>query len=261
MKTTDPTREQTDQVLVSKKITRRAALRASTAASACVLGSSVALARESLAAQQGAPAGEPSSFEHFCEEWLAIAGDYPERGLTAFPADEYLYRLGAAVTKLEFGNIPTRLTAGGSEDGLTAGLMWAQAEIFIIEQHLDPGTVFRAHNHPAFNSVTMVTKGDCKFRHFEPVGEAPDYKRDLRKTFQLQETRAGILKVGRMSSLSRSRENIHWFQAGDDGATLLDFSMGFGGSSGDFSMLEFNPDPVDAEQRIYEGFWIGNPYK
>ena len=242
-------------------ITRRAALSASTLATACLLSSTARLARESLARQDGEKPGEPSAFERFCGEWLDIAEDYPDRDPAEFSADAYLYRLCSAVSKLDVEHIPPRFKTGWNKDGLAAGPVWGKGAIFIVEQQLAPGAVLRAHNHPSFNAVTMVSKGDCYFRHFEPIGEAPSYRDELRKPFRLSETRAGILSVGRMSTLSRSRENIHWFQAGDDGATVIDFSMGFGGSSGDFSVLEFDPDPVDSVQRIYEGHWIGNPYR
>ena len=242
----------------SAGITRRAALRASTATAACLLGSTVAMAR---AAQEGQQRKAASRFQSLCQEWLAIAAEYPERGVAEFPADEYLFRLCAALTKLGGAGVPDPFKVGWDKDGLRAGPVWIEGEIFVVEQKLAPGTVLRAHNHPAFNGVSLVTAGDCEFRHFEPVGEVPDYRTGLGEHFHLRETRAGILGVGRMSSFSRTRENIHWFRAGDDGATIVDFSMSFGGSSGDFSALEIDLEPLDAERRLHEGCWIGNPYR
>ena len=235
------------------EITRRAALRVSSAAAACLVGATAPRAR--------ARPGQEDGFTEFCARWLEIAEDYIDRSAAGVAADEYLFRLCAALVRLGPDRIPGRQRTTWEGNGLRTGPVWGRGEIFVLELQLAPGAELKAHNHPAFNAVTMVASGDCMVRHLEPVGEAPDYRTRHRESFPLQETRAGLLKTGRVSHLSRSRDNIHWFQAGDEGATLVDFSMAFGGDPGDFSALELDPEPIDAARRIYEGFWIGNPYR
>ena len=72
-----------------------------------------------------------------------------------------------------------------------------------------------------------------------------------------------VSAAGRTSSLTRTRANIHWFQAGEDGARFLDFGVKFpdpGGGYRSFSALELDSEPVDRERRIHTARWLGNIY-
>lgn len=65
------------------------------------------------------------------------------------------------------------------------------------------------------------------------------------------------------SALSRTRNNMHWFQAGSKGAVLLDFGIRFGKPGGGpkvVSSVEFDDQPLDPNTRIHTAKWIGNIY-
>jgi hypothetical protein len=73
----------------------------------------------------------------------------------------------------------------------------------------------------------------------------------------VRETRRQIVAPRRISTLSTTRDNIHYLEAGDDGARGLDITTGYGGS-GDFPFVAFQPDkPKDARKQLYEAVWTG----
>ena len=97
-------------------------------------------------------------------------------------------------------------------------------------------------------------------RHFEPQGKVPATT-ELEKEFLIRETQSCLLTKGRTSSLSRTRDNIHWFQAGENGAAFLDFGIKFKGP-GDGpkagSSLTFDADAVDSAKCIHRAKWLGD---
>lgn len=215
---------------------------------------------QQLARGQAGKAGSP--FDRFTDQWLSLHDEFLA---DAEPdEDRYLYRLCALIAAVGSGAVPARSRNSYEAEGLQSGPAYGQGPQFIVEFELAPGAIVRAHNHVGYNFVSAGSKGSCAFRHFEPVGPPPPVAGNLGKPFELLETRRGILTPGRLTSLSRTRDSIHWFQAGDEGATFLDFGTkldGPGAGWKEFSALEFDPDPVDPERGIYEGYWIGNPFK
>ena len=79
--------------------------------------------------------------------------------------------------------------------------------------------------------------------------------------FTVQRTRGGLLLPGRLSELTRTRDNIHTFRAGKDGATILDFTSTVGNSKTGFSALQIDTEPSDTFGRLYQARWLGNPYR
>src|ERR1051325_4696101 len=134
----------------------------------------------------------------------------------AFSVDEYLYRIGSLATRLK--EIPdSKLGPYTSVDRrVWFGPSFRGSPFFIIQWRMEPGAVLPPHNHPNASVCTVGYAGEVGGRQFEIVGEAPDYSSG--KTFRVRETRDETMTRGRINTLSPSRDNIHCFRAGREGA-------------------------------------------
>ena len=65
---------------------------------------------------------------------------------------------------------------------------------------------------------------------------------------------------GRLSELTMTRDNIHTFKAGEQGATILDFTAQVDDTETSFSALEIDAKPHDPLAALYRAKWLGNPY-
>ncbi len=214
-----------------------------------------------LARAQSSGGNDPG-FDRFAREW----GELAEEMLSESQPDEdrYVYRLSAMIAALGVERLPSRPRDTYANEGMRSGPSYGAGDNFLVEFELEPGAVIRAHNHVGYDFVSVGAKGECHYRHFEPLGTPPPISGGLHEPFELRESRRGILTAGRFSTLTRVRDGIHWFQAGENGATFFDFGTNLkkpGDGWTEFSVMEFDPEPIDREQGIYEGQWIGNPYK
>ena len=100
--------------------------------------------------------------------------------------------------------------------------------------------------------ISLCLEGACTVRHFDIVGNAPDYS--SKETFAIRESRNDLLTPGRMSSLSTKRDNIHTFHAGKDGAMGIDINSVLPGDK-PFSFLDIAEKPRDPQARIYDAVW------
>ena len=196
--------------------------------------------------------------DEFFERWQQLATRLLED--SAIEEEEYVRELSRDITLLPLQRVPRRTEVRFDEAGLRTGPAWMAGPIFIVEITMEPGSVVRPHNHPSHNSVTVGLEGHCTYAHYELHGDAPPAEKGT-PSFTVRETRAGVLTTGRMAELTRSRDNIHTFHAGDDGATILDFTTTVGGGSSRFSVLEIDENPKDARGRLFEARWVGNPYR
>jgi hypothetical protein len=170
----------------------------------------------------------------------------------AFSVDEYLYRIGSLATRLK--EIPD--TALGSyksvEPRVWFGPSFRGSPFFIIQWRMEPGAFLPPHNHPNASVCTLGLEGEVRLRNFEIVGEVPDYT--SKNAFRVRETRSEMMSHGRINTLSPSRDNIHCFQVGKEGARGIDINT-LHGKTNNFSFLDLNEKPVDVERRIFEATW------
>ncbi len=178
-----------------------------------------------------------------------------------FNVDEYLYRIGSLATRLKeipdsklgpYTDVDPRVWFGPSFRG---------SPFFIIQWRMEPGAVLPPHNHPNASVCTLGFEGEVQLRNFEIVGEAPDYA--SQKTFRVRETRSERITPSRISTLSPSRDNIHCFRVGKEGARGIDINT-MHPKSTPFSFLDMNEKPVDSDKRIFEVTWnpqLGQPRK
>ncbi len=122
----------------------------------------------------------------------------------------------------------------------------------IILWRMGPGAVFPPHDHDPVDVVTLCLEGSCRAHHFEIEGPRPPH--ESRERFTLRQTLDLHMTPGRCSSLTRTRDYIHTFQAGPQGVLALDINTSLPGK-GSFSFLDIQTEAVDAGQRLFKGNW------
>jgi hypothetical protein len=129
---------------------------------------------------------------------------------------------------------------------------------FVVLWELAPNAVLPAHCHPRTSVCTLCLGGRARLRHFQVAKNAPAYNSNDKASFNLQQTRDMELTPGIISTLTETRDNVHLFQAGSEGAFGLDVTTDYGGD-GSFSFLGFLRR-LDAPLGIprYEAQWLGS---
>ena len=87
-----------------------------------------------------------------------------------------------------------------------------------------PGAVLKPHDHPGHVVVTLGLEGSARYAHYDLADEPPS-KNDRSTPFLVRETRTGILTPGCTTHLSRTRDNLHTFTAGPEGAVMVPLSL------------------------------------
>jgi hypothetical protein len=129
---------------------------------------------------------------------------------------------------------------------------------FTVLWELAPNAVLPAHCHPRTSVCTLCLGGRARLRHFQVAKDAPAYSSSDKAPFSLQQTRDMELTPGIVSTLTETRDNVHLFEAGPEGAIGLDVTTDYGGD-GSFSFLGFIRR-LDAPLGIplYEAHWLGS---
>ncbi len=208
------------------------------------------------AARAGDDAPVPDA-QAFYDAWRALGAQLKSK---SSDEERYIWELQGLLARLGTAAMPRRQRVVFDQDGLKTGPAWFEGRIFVIELSMDPGAVIRPHNHPMHNVVTVGLAGACRYEHYEPVGKVPPQEPGT-PHFTVRRTRSGVLLPGRRSELTRVRDNIHTFRAGDQGATILDFTTTVGDETKHFSELDIDARPRDALAAQFEARWLGNPYR
>ena len=196
------------------------------------------------------PATDRLTWDDFLKQSVPVAQQMIAE--PAFSLDEYLYRIGSLATRLK--EIPdTKLFPYNAVDPRVMFAPSFRGSPFVIIQwRMEPGAAFPAHNHPNASVCTLGYEGEVRLRNFEIVGEAPEYA--SKKTFRVRETHNEMMARGRINTLSPSRDNIHYFQVGREGARGIDITT-LHGKNAPFSFLDISEKPADSEKRIFEAAW------
>jgi hypothetical protein len=123
--------------------------------------------------------------------------------------------------------------------------------LVIMQIGLRPGGAIPFHDHRNYNGVLLGLEGEIRVRNFEVAGSEPVPAKD--RDFEIRETADLLLTPGRVSSLSRSRDNVHDLRAGPTGGRVLDVFTFFG--NGGSHYMTVDAAPVDAEKRVYRARW------
>jgi hypothetical protein len=168
--------------------------------------------------------------------------------------DAYLYWIASMAARLSLSAIPKAKL--GSFAGLNPpvdfGISHRGVPFFVVEWRMAPNAILPPHCHPNASVCTLGTEGETRIRNFQIVDTAPEFSSP--QNFHLRETHNEIITSGRINTLSSTRDNIHTFQAGKEGARGIDISTYHGPDVG-FSFLDIRSTPVDAGKRIYEAAW------
>ncbi|MGA2132157.1 MAG: hypothetical protein ABSH50_07695 [Bryobacteraceae bacterium] len=216
----------------------------------------LALAAAVLRPARAATAAAPLNWDDFIRLCPPDAAEWA-RDTSEIGQDAYLNRIAAWAVRLKAAP-DTRLGAfAGLDPKVEFGPSFRGVPFAVIQWRMAPHAVLPAHCHPQASVCTVGMEGEARLRHFEVDGPAPAFDSGSRAPFLIRETRRQIVAPRRISTLSSTRDNIHYFEAGDAGARGLDITTAYGGD-GSFSFVSFQPDkPKDAEKGLYEAVWTG----
>jgi hypothetical protein len=196
------------------------------------------------------------SWDDFLKEGRSIAGQlFKDRSPTG--QDAYLQQLAALAVRLRAAPATRLFPFGKLQPPVEFAPSYRGTPFVIIQWRMHPRAVLPAHCHPGTSVCTLGLEGEARLRNFEVEGPAPAFNSDSRQAFLIRETHNQIISAGRLNTLSAARDNIHYFEAGSDGARGIDITTQYSGD-GSFSFVTFDPDrPKDDRRRIFEASWKG----
>ncbi len=228
-------------------VERRGLFKIGGAAAALLLASPLLRGQEKVKkAAQKAGSGKISMAEFVAEaEPLAkelVDADEPNE-------DAYLMHLASLLCKLD--NAPAFEGRGG-ERPVQMSRNHRSPHFAVMQIKMAEGSSLPFHDHYEYNGVILGLEGAVKVRSFEMVGEELRPGRD--EKFEIRETATATLTKGRLSTLSRTRDNIHDLRGGEGGGRVLDIFTFFPDNGGS-KYMEVEDEPVDAERKVYKASW------
>lgn len=133
--------------------------------------------------------------------------------------------------------------------------------IVLMQIEMKPKSVITLHDHRHYNGVLLATQGTTRCRNFDIV--QPDGKHlDIAagqvpangEEFLIHQTSDVVLRPREFSTLTRDRDNIHEVEAGDDGATLVDFFTHFSPRARSYE-LAWDGKAYDEAKQLYKVSW------
>lgn len=189
------------------------------------------------------------SWDEFISETVPVAQQLLKESALDF--DNYLYRIASIAVRLRSAP-DTKLYPLGVVPNVSLAPSYKGPPFAIIQWRMEAGATFPPHNHPNYSVCTVGLEGEARIRNYEVVGDAPVFS--SKKSFLVRQTHDEIIAAGRVNTLSPTRDNIHRFEAGRQGARGIDITTLHGAELG-FSFIEMADKPSDAGQRIYEAVW------
>jgi hypothetical protein len=240
-------------------VERRGVLWLSAAATAAVLfGRSPRLTADEKTEKQPAPAGGDGriDWDEFIKESRAVAGEL-FKDVSGPGQDAYLQRLAALAVRLKSAPDTRLFPFGRLDPKVEFAPSYRGTPFVVIQWRMHPRAVLPAHCHPGASVCTLGLEGEARLRNFEVEGEAPAFNSASAKSFLIRETHSQLITPGRVNTLSPVRDNIHYFEAGPDGARGIDVTTPYSGD-GSFSFVAFEPErPKDPKRRVFEATWKG----
>jgi hypothetical protein len=135
--------------------------------------------------------------------------------------------------------------------------------IVFMQIEMAPSAVIHLHDHRNYNGVLMAVDGSVRCRNFDIVqgdgrpldlaaGEVPSKGEE----FSIRQNADLVLRPGMRSTLTRVRDNIHHVEAGEQGATLLDFFTHFSPEARSHELV-WDGKAYDEERKLYRVAWKG----
>ena len=190
--------------------------------------------------------------------------------LTAATPDEeaYLARIAARLAALGPPPPDRRGKTGAAQPWGFASPVFGPV-LAVVQFRLAPGRGFKLHDHRDYNGVLCGVSGDADCRSCEFVDAAdsrPTTRRRDRDAesrpapasdheFLIRETSRVKLEKGMVSTLSRTRANLHEVMAGKSGADLLDVFTYFKPGAGSHG-IKTDWREVQSRKSVYRASWI-----
>ena len=163
--------------------------------------------------------------------------------------DAYLYEVASILLRLE--TIPSPKFRGRGKTGFAGG--YRKSPLSVMQIRMEPGAKLPWHDHRNYNGVLFGVDGAIRVKNFEVEGKTARPPKG--EDFTIRETSDLTLSAGRVSSLSRTRDNVHDLWAGEKGGRVLDVFTFFKGKGGGSTYMTVDEEPVDAKQRRYRARW------
>lgn len=183
------------------------------------------------------------------------------RALIAAPAPDEEAYLAAVSTLLARVEAPPKWRPSPKRNGRSSDSIAYYPPVVFLQIQMAPNAVIHLHDHRHYNGILLATKGSARCRNFDIVqengkqldiaaGEVPAKGED----FLIRQSTDVVLRPRQFSTLTRDRDNIHHVEAGDQGATLLDFFTHFSPKARSYG-LEWGGKPYDKANRLYRVAW------
>jgi hypothetical protein len=191
-----------------------------------------------------------------------VAAVMPQaRALIAAPAPDeeaYLAAVTALLARVE--NPPTWRASPAGKDWSMDTIAY-YPPIVLMQIKMAPRSVIHLHDHRHYNGVLLATQGAARCRNFDIVqpdgkrleiasGEVPGKGED----FYIRQNSDAVLRPRQLSTLTRDRDNIHHVEAGDEGATLVDFFTHFSPKARSYE-LAWDGKAYDETKGLYKVAW------
>jgi hypothetical protein len=196
----------------------------------------------------GAPADEDQTLEAW-DRLLQATEPLAKKLVQSRSPDEEHY-LRALSERVDRQSAPRALFRPGP--AVSNAISFDRFPLMVVQFKLAPSAVIPFHDHPDYNSVLRVVSGRIRVHSFDAI-RTGTVSPPIRE-FWVRETRDEILEAGQLSTLARTRDNIHAISAGPQGARYLDvFTLFRPGANSRY--LDIAQRPVDAKRRIYQAKW------
>jgi hypothetical protein len=163
--------------------------------------------------------------------------------------DEYIYTAAAKVCRAT--GIP--FPEGMKNTGLDIRPIDRTRVFSVVAYRAAAGVIQPPHNHPGYSVATMGYEGAVRVSYFEHEGTPPAYS--VRDPFRIRKTAERWLRPRDIATLTPSRDNIHTFEAGPDGARWIDINTELAPGSGDFSYMHLSPAVSNRVGDLYQARW------
>ncbi len=159
---------------------------------------------------------------------------------------------------------PWRLRDPGQR-GFSINTLGWMPPVVVFDIRMEPGSTIHLHDHRHYNGVLQCLEGEVRCRNFDIVtdatqpgapaldiaaGEVPPVGQD----FLIRQNADTVLTRGKLSTLSRDRDNIHHVEAGPDGCKLADVFTYFRREARSYE-LAWDAQPTTRNGDTYKVAW------
>jgi predicted metal-dependent enzyme (double-stranded beta helix superfamily) len=233
---------------------RRSLIKATGAAAALMAGGGALRAQEVATPKKAAPAPKADigfGFEAISlKDFIVQAEQLAEKLVQEKTPNEdaYLWHLASLLCRLEAApSFTSKRSRSVQMKGAHRGPNFA-----VMQIKMEEGAALPFHDHFEYNGLILGLEGTIHARNFEMV--ADELRPPEGEDFLIRETVRSTLTPGRVSTLTRRRDNIHDLRAGKGGGRVLDVFTFFPEREGS-KYMAVDEKPVEDGGRIYRARW------